>query len=340
VDRSERRLHHPGDPFNPAANGELGASQNLSFGKAINPNNFDPEYAFGYGVRPFNWEGSFAVQHQLISRVSVNAAYFRRWFGNFEVTDNILVGPEDFTRFSLAAPNDPRLPGGGNYALADLNDLNPNKVGQNQTITTSSSNYGKQVEHWDGIDLSAQARLNGGVYLQGGVSTGKTLTDNCEILAQLPENVGTTATQFCHTETPWLTQLKFGGSYTLLWGIQVSGTLQSFQGPILNANATFTNAQIAPSLGRNLSSGTTKTVALVQPNTSYGQRLNQVDVRFAKIVTMGSWRIKGMVDVFNLGNINTVTGINQTYGTTGASWKVPTSINLARLVKVGAQLDF
>ena len=329
-----------GDPFNPAANGELGPSQNLSFGKAINPNNFDPDYAFGYGVRPFNWETSVGVQHQLVSRVSVNAAYFRRWFGNFEVTDNILVGPGDFTPLRVTAPNDSRLPGGGNYALADLNDLNPNKVGQNQTITTSSSNYGKQVEHWDGIDLSAQARLGSGTYLQGGVSTGRTTTDNCEILTKLPENIGATPTQFCHTVTPWLTQLKFGGSYTLPWNIQVSGTIQSFQGPILNANATFTNAQIAPSLGRNLSSGTTKTIALVQPNTSYGHRLNQIDVRFAKIVMIGTRRIKGMVDVFNLGNINTVTNINQTYGTTGASWKVPTSINLARLVKFGAQIDF
>jgi hypothetical protein len=52
-----------------------------------------------------------------------------------------------------------------------------------------------------------------------------------------------------------------------------------------------------------------------------------------------------MVDIFNLGNLHTITAINQTYGATtgantGASWQVPTAISLARLVKVGVQVDF
>lgn len=328
-----------GDPFNPDLNLELGASQNRNFGQAIIPNNFDPEYAFGHGVRPFNWEGSVSMQHQVVSRVSVNAAYFRRWYGNFQVTDNILVGPGDFTPYSVTVPNDPRLPNAG-ATISGLFDRNTNKVGQTQNITTSSDKYGNQIEHWNGADFSAQARLPRGVILQGGISTGKTTTDNCEILAVLPENVGATSTQYCSTETPWLTQVKFGGSYTLPWDIQISGTLQSFQGPIITALGTFTNAQIAPSLGRSLSQGTTASVALIQPNTLFGDRLNQVDLRFAKIMRAGTTRIKGMIDVFNVGNINTITGVNTTYGTTGATWRVPTAISLARLIKVGAQIDF
>jgi hypothetical protein len=328
-----------GDPFNPDANLELGPSQNRSFGKAIIPNNFDPGYAFGYGVRPFNWEGSVSIQHQVVPRVSVNAAVFRRWYGNFQVTDNSLVGPGDFTPYSVTVPNDSRLPNAG-AAISGLYDLNPNKVGQTQTITTSSDKYGNQIEHWNGMDLSAQARLPRGVILQGGVSTGRTTTDNCEILAALPENVGSTSTQFCHAETPWLTQVKFGGAYTLPWNIQVSGTAQSFQGPIITALATYTSGQIAPSLGRGLSQGSTASVALIQPNTLFGDRLNQIDLRVAKIVTVGTTKIKGMIDVFNVGNINTVTNLNTTYGTTGGSWKVPTAISLARLIKVGAQIDF
>ena len=51
-------------------------------------------------------------------------------------------------------------------------------------------------------------------------------------------------------------------------------------------------------------------------------------------------RFKAMVDVFNAFNINTITNVNNTYGTTGASWLVPTAISLARLVKIGAQIDF
>src|SRR5262249_24639382 len=95
-----------GDPFNPDPNGELGPSQNRNFGKPIIPNNFDPDFAFGYGVRPYDWEGSVSIQHELVQRVSVTAAYYRRWYGNFQVTDNILIGPNDFTPFSVTAPSD------------------------------------------------------------------------------------------------------------------------------------------------------------------------------------------------------------------------------------------
>ena len=140
----------------------------------------------------------------------------------------------------MTAPSDARLPDGGGYPIDGLYDLNNNKVGQNQTITTSSSEYGEQVERWSGVDVSAQARLSGGVMLQGGVSTGKTTTDNCDVGPKLDNP----STRFCHNETPYLPQYKFGGSYTLPWEIELSGTFQSFVGPAIQANATFTNAQV------------------------------------------------------------------------------------------------
>jgi hypothetical protein len=47
-----------------------------------------------------------------------------------------------------------------------------------------------------------------------------------------------------------------------------------------------------------------------------------------------------MVDVYNVLNGSPVLGWNNTYGLTGASWFVPTTINQGRLVKFGAQLTF
>ena len=45
-----------GDPLNPAANGELGASPNANFGKQITNFRLDPDWANGFGTRPYNWE--------------------------------------------------------------------------------------------------------------------------------------------------------------------------------------------------------------------------------------------------------------------------------------------
>ena len=120
----QRRSVIQGDPFNPAQNSELGASQNLNFGKPVITFRYDPEWSHGFQNRPYNWEFSTGVQHELMPRMSVNAAYFRRIYGNFTVTDNMLVGPNDYRRYCVTAPADARLPGGGGERICGLRDLN------------------------------------------------------------------------------------------------------------------------------------------------------------------------------------------------------------------------
>ena len=270
--------------------------------------------------------------------MAVNATYYRRWYGNFEVTDNLLVGPSNYTSYCVTAPTDPRLPGGGAQSICGLKDVNPDKRGQTDNLITTSANYGSQIEHWNGVDLTIEARL-AKARLQGGVSTGKTVTDTCEILAELPE-INPAGGPYCRQETPFLTQVKLGGSYTLPWDVQLSGTVQSFRSNPIAASGTFTNAQISPSLGRVLTTGVTTSIQLIQPGTLYNPRYTQLDLRFAKTIAVGRTRVKGMVDLYNAMNANTVLDVNTAYATTGANWLVPTQIALARFVKLGVQIDF
>jgi hypothetical protein len=144
----------------------------------------------------------------------------------------------------------------------------------------------------NGFDLTANVRPRQGVLLQGGVSTGKTLTDNCEILAKLPE-ITQLGVPYCHQETPFLTQMKLFGAYTLpKVDVQISGAFQSIPGPQLAANQVIPNAQIKPSLGRDLVGGAANvTVNLVPPGSMFGERLNQLDLRFAKLLRFGQTRL-------------------------------------------------
>ena len=145
----------------------------------------------------------------------------------------------------------------------------------------------------------------------------------------------------CELETPFLTQAKVLGSYTLPWGgIRVSGTLTNYPGPVILANAVFSSAQVAASLGRPLTGASAVTLGIVRPHTLYGERRNQVDLRFARGVRVGATRIEGLVDFFNLLNENAVTIVNVIYGTTGANWQQPLSILPSRLVKFGVQVYF
>ena len=74
------------------------------------------------------------VQHELPSGVSLNAGYYRNWFGNFLATDNILVTPADYDTYCITAPSDSRLPDGGGYQVCGLADIIPGEVrpGQQQ----------------------------------------------------------------------------------------------------------------------------------------------------------------------------------------------------------------
>jgi Carboxypeptidase regulatory-like domain len=337
-----------GDPTNPAVNGEIGPRTNGQFTNAFIPKRYDPD-GFGWGVRPLtNWEFSAGVQHELVPRVSMNVSYFRRVFTTFQVTDNAAVGPADYDPFCVTAPRDPRLPGGGGQQLCGLFDRKPEKVGQSDPVVMATQKIGNQFEHWNGIDVTMNARLSG-VLIQGGISTGKQMTDNCEIISQLPElneaadpafNGLTQSTQFCHLEYPFLTQAKLLGSYTLPWEVQVAATYQNLPGPVITANAVFTSEQIAPSLGRPLASGATATINVVKPGDLYGARLNQVDLRFTKIFKFGSRRLQGMFDIYNAFNGSAVLQVNKTYGTDGASWLGPQTILPARLFKFGVQVNF
>jgi hypothetical protein len=335
-----------GDPLNPLPNGELiGASNNSSFGKPVLTLVHDPTWETGWFKRGYNWETSASIQHELIPRLSVSAAYFRRSYGNIAILDNVDVSPSDYDPFCITAPTDSRLPAGGGQQICGLYDINPSKLGRVHNVRTLASKFGDQYEYWKGGDFSVNARLRNGLLLQGGLSTGKTVTDNCDVVGKVHDNP---SPLYCHKEQPFLTQVTVLGSYTLPKEIQVAATFQSV--PITGyaggfgvaANYVATNAQVKSSLGRNLSAGPNGTVAvnLITPGTMLNDRTNQVDVRLTRTFMAGRTKIRGMLDFYNVLNANPVIVWNNTYGTNGASWLVPQQILQGRLVKFGAQWDF
>jgi hypothetical protein len=315
------------DLVSPLANGECAAANPSNFG-ATNPTVRYADDALT--TRGYNWEGSLAFQHELLPRVSVNAAYFRRWYGNFLATDNLNLTPADYTPYCVTAPDDARLPGGGGYQVCGLYDVN-RIVAQNNVITLSN-NFGDQTEIYNGMDFSIGMRLPRGVVLQGGTSTGRVATNNCFVVDSPQQGAFN-----CDITPPFQTQLKLLGVYPLpWWGIQTSATVQSLPGPEITAGRSYSSAEVQGSLGRPLTSGNV-TVPLIKPGTMYGERLNQVDFRVSKIFSGGGRRLQANVDLYNLFNASPVLALNTTFGT---AWQRPLQILQGRLLKFGVQLDF
>jgi Carboxypeptidase regulatory-like domain len=339
------------DLLNPLAQNNLaaggdscGAFDDATFGRPTPNTVFDPDLLNGWGKRYYNWEFSTGVQHEILPRVSVDVGYFRRWYGNFVVQDNRAVAPSDFDSFSVTAPRDPRLPDGGGYVVSDLKNVSNAGFGRPaDNFTTLADNYGKQIQHWNGVDVGVNARLSNGLFVQGGTSTGRTSTDNCEILTALPE-VNPSGLPYCHEDSNWLTQFKGAASYTIpRIDVSTSATYQYLPGPEIAANWAVPSATIATSLGRPLSGGAaTQTVNLVTPGTTYNDGLNQLDLRFAKIFRIGTTRTTINFDIYNATNSNTILTLNNGFvtTTTPATWQVPTAILQPRFWKIGAQFDF
>ena len=265
------------DLVNPLRNGECGQINNLSFGLPVPSTTYDPDILSGWGKRGYNWETSIAVQHELVTGVSVDVGYFRRWYGNFLTTDNRAVVAGDYDRFSVAAPRDDRLPGGGGGTVGNLYDVTPTKFGRVDNLLTFAGNYGEQIENWQGVDVGVRARLPRSITAQGGLSTGRTLTDNCAIRAVNPELTvagGVSPTNpYCRVVTPYLTQFKLAAAYTIPGAdVLLAATVQSIPGPFVQAVVTYPSLALVPSLGRPLAGGVaTAQVNVIPAGTEVGR---------------------------------------------------------------------
>jgi hypothetical protein len=312
---------------------------NLNLGKPVFSSNFDPAILEGWGVRPSDWQFGASVQQKVLSGVSVEAGYFWRRLYGFTVNDNLAVSPADYSTYSITAPLDPRLPNGGGYVISGLYDVNPNKSGQVNTFTTDSKNFGDQYSHYDGLLVNVNARVRGGLTLQGGVNSGRTVTDNCEVRAALPETA--TTNPYCHNNSGFVTRVTGLGAYTIPKVlVLVSGTIRSDQGGPLAANYVVPTAVVAQSLGRPLSGNVPNvTINLLEPGTQYGDRINEVDLRLAKVLRFGRTRTNVGIDIYNVLNSAAVLTQNQAF-TPGGRWLVPTSVLAARFAKFSASIDF
>ena len=123
------------------------------------------------GQADYNWQTSVNVDRELTQNVVVNVGYFRTWYGNFMVTDNLKVTPADYSPYCVTAPVDPRLPLSGQQ-LCGLYDINPAAFGQVDNLITRNDNYGKQEEIYNGVDVNFQARVLGRGTLGGGWNVG------------------------------------------------------------------------------------------------------------------------------------------------------------------------
>ena len=163
------------DLVNPALNGECGAMANQNFGKTIVTNHFASDVIGGN--RPYNWATSVGIQQELRQGVAVSFGYFRTAWHNFSVADNQDQTAADFSPYCVTLPDDPLVPNAGQQ-LCGLDHVNPDKFGINRNVLVRQlSGIGSDASDvYTGIDITTNARLGHGAFVQGGMSSGDDIT--------------------------------------------------------------------------------------------------------------------------------------------------------------------
>ena len=338
----------------------------LNFGKSSATTTVNPALLKGWGVRPADWQWGVNVQQELMPRVSLEVGYNRRWFKNFYVTDNLAVSPSDYQKWTITAPIDSRLPGGGGYPVDVYTLTSAAAARPAQNYITPETDFGPaRTNYWQGVDVTVNARTKQGLTLQGGTTTGRAIVDVCGTVV----NIDSPDPRNCRSVDPIETTFRGLASYTLpKIGILVSATVRSqptFQlvgtaAPGANTGAApsgttpagaymnVPNSEVLKLLGRlppgGTATGNTVVALLDQGNRVYADnRRNQIDMRFAKIFRFSGRRLDVGVDLQNLLNTNYGTAYETQYAygvANGGTWSNPTTILAPRFARLNFTFNF
>jgi Carboxypeptidase regulatory-like domain len=359
-----------GLPLDAAGNiqfNELTASASTpTFGKLTVPTTqYSKDLLNGWGKRGYNNEITFAMQHQLADRISLNGGYYRRTFGNQTFTDDLRYDQSSYDSFCITAPSDPDLPGGGGYQVCGIQDLKPSVFALNQpanSLIRFSKDFGGETNLYQGYDVNVEARFKGGAFLKGGIGATARTFDNCNLLKAGLDAVNTPGsftgteiypdgTNACHRDYAFRPDAKMSGSYVLPWDVHLAGTYQFSRGvqtggagPSLLANWTVTNAVAAatPSIGRAFTGVASRIVGLMYEGQNYGKyNLNQLDMKVSKNFRSGKARLRVDFDLYNVFNSSWPYTVSNTYANAATSqWQRPTNVLQHRFFKLGTNISF
>ena len=352
------------DLLNPNQNNECAAAVGdaRNFGNAGAATIVDPAVLHGWGVRPSDYQTTVSMQQQILPRVSADFSFTHRTFHGFLVTNDLARNVNSaYETYTLTAPDDPRLPGSvAGQPITFYSVTSAANVAAQRFLTWETTYGPERDSHWDGFDITLNARTRQGVTVQGGTTTGRAVADQCQTTTQFnntaPPGGGAESPdpRGCRNVDPWQTTVRGLASYTIpKVDVLVSAVIRSQPPQAITATWQVPNSVIATALG-HLPAGATATGTTnlqLLPASSDDKlfadtRRTQVDMRFAKVVRLGRTRTDVGVDLYNLTNTNYPLTYNTTYvygqdnTPRPSGWSTPTSIYNARFVRLNFTVNF
>ena len=369
------------DLTNFGANGECAGISNPNFGTETRLTNWDASSREGWGVREANYQIGLVLQHELMDGVGLEVGYHRTWWRNKNALIDVSRTAADFASGCINAPTDPELGDVSGQQVCGIYDANldallrPQEIHQVLVSDINTSGIDPK-DIFNGLDIGLNARFDNGAILMGGLTLGRQDFSFCWLNdlpqatsfgfnsaphggrnGQLPRTDG-----FCEVQgSLWDgtgSQIKFQFVYPLPYDFTLSGSYKHLPGFPLDANYVALNSEFGNSFGRDLSQCTLRgtpgaactaniSVALdpkvFNSSKLHDERINQVDLKVARVFNIGGLRLNGGMELYNVLNDRVLQGTSGTYGAAGSRssfWKFPFSILGGRLLKFTGSIDF
>jgi len=267
--------------------------------------------------RETNTELMLGVQHELLPRLAVSAAWFRRAYQNKRVTDNLERDFSDYRAVQVVSPYNGELM--TVYDLISAAELSKvNEVIRNATYT----------EVYNGFEWGVDVRIPRGGRVFANMGTQRIIQNDCD------QDDDPNLRRFCdrgnlpapYHAVPFLSDFKLAGSLPVPLGFQVSGVFISRGDPgkfqnngyglaptyLITRTTRYTAAQCA---GQPCTAGalvvpgmvlSSVTLPLAPSHTEiFLPRLNQLDLGIKKTFRAGGASWEPRFDVFNVLNADT-----------------------------------
>lgn len=342
----------------------------------------------GWGERRGEWQLDLGVQREILPRLTGELVWHRRNYTNLTVSDGLAIGCDRFTGaqdfatcnsalqnysstfydfFTVQAPSDPNLPGGGGYTVTGLADVKANVVAP-VTVQT----YQNALKYnWNGFDTNWNWRAPHGVFVQAGTSTARINRDTCGAITDLSNTANSLNSVVgrpgedhrggCLALGPYQTTFRGSAVYTVpKVDVLLSTVFQSLPGSEIQALYTVTKDQVSwsnparaaapcavPTNGTGcflnsnvLFSPTTWQVPLLLNNEMFGERVTTFDLKVAKNFRFAGRRVNVGADIYNFLNSDAVTSYNNAYNPANQQWRNPMGLVSPRFVRLQIQANF
>ena len=283
---------------------------------------------------PYSDEVTAGIERQLIPDMRVGVMYYHRTNRNQVGEVNTAVPSSFYTPITVNIPNGPNGP----TTATVYNLSSPSYISLSNLVFDNESYLDT---NYNGVEITASKRMshrwqmlagltigqNKGGTNASGTSTGQTVSAAADL--NDPNN-----TVFPTGVVGYDSKVAFrlSGSYILPYDITMAGGLISNGGFPYASTYAVTRA-LVPSLVRS-----SQTVFLSDRGAERYPAVSMLDMRFSRAFHFaGSRQIVPQVDLFNIFNASTITGLNPAVGST---YLVPNGIVSPRIVRIGFSVDF